>query len=56
MQRDIGCIRLLTILDEKTTGRKTQTDVRVDATTDMPTCFAPCTAARGAGTPRPRRR
>ena len=56
MHRDMGCIRLRTRLDENTTGRNTQTEVRVDATTDMLTCFVPCTAARAAGTPRLRRR
>ena len=56
MQRDMGCIRLRTVSEVKMTGTKTQTEVRVEATMDMLTCFAPCTAARGAATPRPRRR
>ena len=56
MHRDMGSSRLRTMLEENTTGKKTHTEVRVDATTDMLTCFAPCTAARAAGTPRLRRR
>ena len=56
MHRDMGIIRLRTMLEENTTGRKTHTEVRVDATTDIPTCLVPCTAARAAGTPRLRRR
>jgi len=56
MHRDMGIIRLRTMLAENTTGRNTHTEVRVEATTDMPTCFVPCTAARAAGTPRLRRR
>ena len=53
MHMDMGCSRLRTVPEANTTGRKTQTEVRVEATTDMPTCFVPCTAARAAGTPRP---
>ena len=37
MHRDIGPIRLRIRLAENTAGRKTQTEVRVEATTDMPT-------------------
>ena len=29
------------MLAENTTGRNTHTEVRVEATTDMPTCFVP---------------
>ena len=39
-----------------TMGRNTQMVVMVEAVTALVTCFAPCTAARAAGTPRPRRR
>ena len=49
MHSDMGSIRLRTMLEENTTGRNTHTEVRVEAMTDMPTCFAPCTAARAAG-------
>ena len=45
----MGSIRLRTMLEENTTGRNTHTEVRVEAMTDMPTCFVPCTAARAAG-------
>ena len=56
MHRDMGSIRFLTSWLEKTTGKKTHTEVRVEATMDIPTCLVPCTAARAAGTPRLRRR
>ena len=56
MHSDMGSIKLRTMLEENTTGRNTHTEVRVEAMTDMPTCFVPCTAARAAGTPRLRRR
>ena len=39
-----------------TSGRNTQMVVSVLDTMDPATCRAPCTDARGAGTPRPRRR
>ena len=34
---DMGCSRLRTVPEANTTGRKTQTEVRVEATTDIPT-------------------
>ena len=52
----IGTRSSLTVPVVKTMGRKTQTVVSVEAMIAPETCFAPCTAARGAGSPRPRRR
>ena len=37
MHRDMGPIRLRMRLAENTAGRNTHTEVRVDATTDIPT-------------------
>ena len=37
MHSDMGSIKLRTMLEENTTGRNTHTEVRVEATTDMPT-------------------
>ena len=35
MHKDMGSSRLRTVPEENTTGRKTQTEVRVEATTDI---------------------
>ena len=56
MVRHMGSISSRVTCLVKTTGKKTQTDVRVEDTMEAKTCRVPWTAARGAGTPRARRR
>ena len=56
MVRHMGSISSRVSCLVNTTGRNTQTDVRVEDTMEAKTCRVPCTAARGAATPRARRR
>ena len=56
MVSDIGSSNSLVIPLVNTIGKNTQTVVRVEAITAPATCLLPCTAARGASTPRLRSR
>ena len=56
MVHAISSINSMTIPELNTSGKNTQTVVRVDEMMLPCTCRAPCTAARAAGKPRLRRR